>query len=138
MGNPISNGRQNGQVKDNFYQDENSKRRLNAFFFNAGQSKKLNKPGFLTFVLLPRPCLNHQSTMKNNTSPVFHFSAYPLSVIGGTSTSKLKVSRSANGICLKVLPALDVIPARIKLAAKEPDTVLQAHQWDIGWFNNYE
>ena len=76
--------------------------------------------------------------MKNNTSPVFHFSAYPLSAIGGKSTSKLKVSKSANGICLKVLPALDVIPARLKLSANEPDTVLQAHQWDIGWFNNYE
>ncbi len=76
--------------------------------------------------------------MKNTTSPEFHFSAYPLSVIGGTSTSKLKVARSANGVSLKVLPALDVMPARIKLLSKEPDTVLQAHQWDINWFNNYE
>lgn len=97
----------------------------------------LNNHRFLTFVHLPDPCINHQTTMKNNTSHEFHFTAYPLSVIGGTSTSNIVVTRSsANGISLKILPALDVMPAKIKLPV--PDAALQTNQWDISWFNNYE
>ncbi|MBA2499021.1 MAG: hypothetical protein H0V30_04785 [Chitinophagaceae bacterium] len=76
--------------------------------------------------------------MKNNISPQFQFSAYPLSVIGESSSSKLKVTRSAPGVSLKILPAIDILPTRIKPILKEPDTVSQAFQWDIHWFNNYE
>ena len=76
--------------------------------------------------------------MKKHPDPQFQFSAYPLSIIGGISSSTLKVKRSAPVVNFKIFPELDKLPAKGKPDSLENDSVQKDNQYDIGWFNNYE
>lgn len=75
--------------------------------------------------------------MKKNPDPQFHFSAYPLSIIGGVSSSTLKVKRTAPVVSFKIFPELDKLPKE-KPGLPGTDSVQEDNQLDIGWFNNYE
>jgi len=76
--------------------------------------------------------------MKKNPDPQFQFSAYPLSIIGGTSSSTLKVKRPAPVVSLIILPELDKLPAKGKPDSPGAEPMQPESQWDIAWFNNYE
>lgn len=74
--------------------------------------------------------------MKHLQHPEFHFSAYPLSVIGGTSQSRLKISKSPGGVSLKVLPPASPDKRKEKPHPKTNADAIQ--HFDVDWFNNYE
>ena len=75
--------------------------------------------------------------MKNNLQPEFYFSAYPLSVIGGTSQSQLKISKMPGGVSLKVLPTQESEGKKNK--QQENQINIDAIQnFEVDWFNNYE